>query len=75
MAASLTDVAGVNFRFDAHAAKCARQKVPGASVLAIPAGPAWNKIPVISKASRRTDFGTQIAKWIWATDLGGRFGR
>jgi hypothetical protein len=58
-----------------HAAKFARQKVPGAIVLAIPAGPAWNKIPVISKASRRADFGTQIAKWIWATDLGGRFGR
>jgi hypothetical protein len=58
-----------------NAAKFARQKVPGGTLLAIPAGPTGNKIPVISKTSRRTNSGTQIAKWIWATDLGGRFGR
>jgi hypothetical protein len=62
-------------RRTSHAAKFARQKVPGGTLLAIPAGPIGNKIPVISKASRRANSGTQIAKWIWATDLGGRFGR
>jgi hypothetical protein len=58
-----------------HAAKFARQKLPGGTLLAIPAGPTGNKIPVISKASRRANSGMQIAKRIWATDLGGRFGR
>jgi hypothetical protein len=41
-----------------HAAKFARQKVPGTAVLAIPAVRARNKIPVISKASRRANSGT-----------------
>jgi hypothetical protein len=51
------------FRFGHwRAAKFARQKLPGATVLAIPAGRARNKIPVISKASRGANSGTQIAK-------------
>jgi hypothetical protein len=67
MAASLADAAGAQ----PHAAKFARQKVPGATVLAIPAGATRNKVPVISKASPGADFGTQIAKW----NLGDRLGR
>jgi hypothetical protein len=55
-----------------HAAKIARQKVPGTIVLAIPAGPHGNKIPVISNASRSAHSGTQIAEWTGATDLGDR---
>jgi hypothetical protein len=55
-----------------QAAKIARQKVPGAIVLAIPAGPHGNKIPVISNASRCAHSGTQIAEWTGATDFGDR---
>src|SRR5213083_1272770 len=54
------------------AAKFARQKMPGAIVRAIPAGPNGDKIPVISNASCRANYGTQIAKRSWATDLGDR---